>query len=71
MGVLTTTTTYESSEHHGIIHIEGWRWFVGGRLRNLCFYDGTVWHQADRETMRDIDRAEAWVRDMHRLVLSS
>jgi hypothetical protein len=71
MGFLTKTTTYTSEDHDGIIHVEGWRWFAGGRLRNLCFYDGTMWHQADRETMDDIDRAEEWVKGMHERVLSS
>jgi hypothetical protein len=71
MSVLTKTRTYTCKDHGGLIHIEYWRWFAGGRIRNLCFYDGTMWHQADRETISNMQRVDAWLKAMHERVLAS
>ena len=65
MNLLKVRTYYSNLNHDGVVYLEGRRWFLGGRMTNLCFFDGQQWHQAEREVMRDPKRAHEWISEMH------
>lgn len=50
-----------SPQVEGVVLIQHGRWFVGGRIRNVCYWDGTVWHQAPRSALCDTDELVRWL----------
>lgn len=65
MGLIHKTIRYSHPELPYQFHIQYRRRWLMWRIINLCFYDGSMWHQASEETMDDKALALEWLNTMH------
>lgn len=54
------TRTYRNNLG-GVLHVEGRRRLLGGKVVNACYYDGVLWHQADLENFDTLADLSDWL----------